>query len=89
MSLKILNSFLSWRVRYTQRYSQIKKLKNIFAIFWNYFWNIFGIKVYVKCAVVFKYGGHSNNKLTGLLIIAGGSLLLSQEPIKERREQRK
>ena len=37
----------------------------------------------------FKNGGHSNNKLTGLLIIAGGSLLLSQEHIKERRKQRK
>ena len=36
----------------------------------------------------FKNGGHSNNKLTGLLIIAGGSLL-SQEHIKERRKQRK
>ena len=28
------------------------------------------------------------NKLMGLLIIAGGSLLLSQEHIKERREKR-
>ena len=44
----------------------------------------------------FKNGGHSNNKLTGLLIIAGGSLLSqehikerSQEHIKERRKQRK
>ena len=37
----------------------------------------------------FKNGGHSNNKMTGLLIIAGGSLLLSQENIKERRKQRK
>ena len=37
----------------------------------------------------FKNGGHSNNKLTGLLIIAGGSLLLSQEHINERRKQRK
>ena len=27
-----------------------------------------------------------NNKLTGLLIIAGGSLLLSQEHIKERKK---
>ena len=30
-----------------------------------------------------------NNKLMGLLIIAGGSLLLGQEHIKERRKQRK
>ena len=30
-----------------------------------------------------------NNKLMGLLIIAGGSLLVSQEHIKERRKQRK
>ena len=37
----------------------------------------------------FKNGGHSNNKMTGLLIIAGGSLLLSQENIKEGRKQRK
>ena len=29
-----------------------------------------------------------NNKLMGLLIIAGGGLLLSQEHIKERRKQR-
>ena len=31
----------------------------------------------------------NNNKRTGFLIIAGGSLLLSQEHIKERRKQRK
>ena len=30
-----------------------------------------------------------NNKLMGLLIIAGSSLLLSPEHIKERRKQRK
>ena len=30
-----------------------------------------------------------NNKVMGLLIIAGGSLLQSQEHIKERRKQRK
>ena len=29
-----------------------------------------------------------NSKLTGLLIIAGGGLLLSQNHIKERRKQR-
>ena len=29
-----------------------------------------------------------NNKLMGLLIIAGGDLLLSREHIKERRKQR-
>ena len=42
-----------------------------------------------KCGCFFKNGGHSNNKLTGLSIIAGGSLLLSNENIKERRKQRK
>ena len=30
-----------------------------------------------------------NNKLMGLLTIAGGTLLLSQEHIKEKRKQRK
>ena len=30
-----------------------------------------------------------NNKVMGLLIIAGGSLLQSQEHVKERRKQRK
>ena len=30
-----------------------------------------------------------NNKLMGLLTIAGGSLLLSQEHIKEKRKQRR
>ena len=37
----------------------------------------------------FKNDGHSSNKRTGLLTIAGGSLPLSQKHIKERREQRK
>ena len=54
-------------------------------LFWKYFRNNSLCK---KRSCFFKNGGHSKNKLTGLLIIAGGSLLLSQEHIKERREQR-
>ena len=55
-------------------------------LFWKYFRNKSLCK---KRSCFFKNGGHSKNKLTGLLIIAGGSLLLSQEHIKERRKQRK
>ena len=36
-----------------------------------------------------KMAGIDNNKRMELLIIAGGSLLLGQEYIKEKREQRK
>ena len=44
------------------------------------------IKLYVKGVVFFKkMEDIDNNKLMGLLIIAGGGLLLSQEHIKERR----
>ena len=35
-----------------------------------------------------KNAGHRYNKLMGLLIIAGGNLLLSQEHIKQRRKRR-
>ena len=35
-----------------------------------------------------KNSGDRYNKLMGLLIIAGGGLLLSQEHIKERRKRR-
>ena len=45
------------------------------------------IKLYVKGVVFFKkMEDIDNNKLMGLLIIAGGGLLLSQEHIKERRK---
>ena len=71
------------------KYTELFQLKHILRIFWNCFWNIFGIIVYVKRWLFLKNGGYGNNKLTGLLIIAGGSLLLSQEHIKKRREQRK
>ena len=47
------------------------------------------IKVYVKSVVVFlKLADIDNNKLMGLLIIAGGSLLLRQEHIKERKQRK-
>ena len=36
-----------------------------------------------------KMAGIDNNKLMELLIIAGGSLLLSQEHIKGKRKQKK
>ena len=68
---------------------ELLQLKNIFRIFWNYFWNIFEIKVYVKSGCFSKMADIDNNKLIGLLIIAGESLLLSQEHIKERREKKK
>ena len=83
------------RARYTQRYSQnIQNCYNIFRIFWNYFWYILEIKVFQnknqslckKHGCFLKMADTYNNKLTGLLIIAGGSLLLSQEHIKERKK---
>ena len=41
------------------KYTELLQLKKIFRIFWNYFWNFFEIKVYVKSAVVFFLnGGH-------------------------------
>ena len=39
--------------------------------------------------VFLKMADIDNNKLMGLSIIAGGSLLLSQQHIKESRKQRK
>ena len=39
-----------------------------------------------KNAVIFKNGGHRYSKLMGLLIIAGGGLLLSQEPCKRKEK---
>ena len=39
--------------------------------------------------VLIKMVDIDNNKLMGLLIIAGGSLLLNKEHIKEKRKQRK
>ena len=47
------------------------------------------IKVDVKSAVIFKkIVDVDKRKLMGLLIIAGGGLLLSQEHIKQRRKRR-
>ena len=42
-----------------------------------------------KNAVIFKNGGHRYSKLMGLLIIAGGGLLLSQEYNYIRKEIKK
>ena len=80
----------------SSKYTELLQLKNIFRIFWNYFWyfrnNVFQNKNQSLCkksGCFLKMADIDNNKLMGLLIIAGGSLLVSQEHIKERRKQRK
>ena len=73
------------------------QLKNIFRIFWNYFWNILETSVFQnknqglckKCGCFLKMAVLDNNQPMGLLTFAGGSLLLSQEHIKEKRKQRR
>ena len=79
------------------KYTELLQLKNILRIFWDYFWNILEINVFQnKSQSLCKKRGNflkiayiDNNKLMELLTIAGGSLLLSQEHIKEKRKQRK
>ena len=79
------------------KYTGLLQLKNIFRIFWSYFWNILEINAFQnknqnlckKRSCFLKMADTDNNKLMGLLIIAGGSLLLSQVCTKERRKQRK
>ena len=79
------------------KYTELLQLKNIFRIFWNYFGNILEINVFQninqslckKCGFFLKIADIDNNKLMGLFLIAGWSLLLSQEYIKEKRKQRK
>ena len=78
------------------KYADLLQLKNIFRIFWNYFWNILEIKVFQnknqtlckRCDNFLKMEDIDNNKLMGLLIITEGGLLLSQEHIKEKRKRR-
>ena len=78
------------------KYTELLQWKNVFTIFWNYFWNILEINVFQnknpsswkKRGCFLKKTDTDNNKLMGLLTIAGGSLLLSQEHIKEKRKQR-
>ena len=75
------------RARYT---NDILKIYRTVTIFSEYF----EIKVFQnknqslckKRGCFLKMADTYNNKLTGLLIIAGGSLLLSQEHIKERKK---
>ena len=82
------------------KYTELLQLKNIFRIFWNCFETFYKfinfisffktkIRVCVKSGWFLKMMDADNNKLTGLLLIAEGSLLLSQDHIKERRKQRK
>ena len=78
------------------KYADLLQLKNIFRIFWNYFWNILEIKVFQNKNQTLckrrdnflKMEDIDNNKLMGLLIITEGGLLLSQEHIKEKRKRR-
>ena len=77
------------------KYTQLLQLKNIFRIFENYVWNILELNVfqnknqclYKKHGYFFKMADIDNSKM-GLIIIAGGGLLLRQEHTKERRKQR-
>ena len=76
------------------KYTELLQLKNIFRIFWNYFWNILEINVfqnknqslYKKRGCFLKIADIDNNKLMGLLTIAGGSLLLWAKNILKKRE---
>ena len=81
------------------KYTELLQLKNVFRIFWNYFWNILKINTFPnknqsyqkyqnKKVAVKNVADIDNNKLMDLLVIAGGSLLLSQERIKQRRKRR-
>ena len=71
------------------QFTELLQLKNIFRIFWNYFWNILETKVFQnknqslckKQGFLLKMGDIDNNKLMGLLITAEVFLLLSQELI--------
>ena len=67
------------------KYTELLQLKNIFRIFWNYFWNILVINVFqsknVKGAVFKKMAGIDNSKLIRLIIISLDGLLLSQKHI--------
>ena len=79
------------------KYTGLLQLKNIFRIFWSYFWNILEINAFQnknqnlckKRSCFLKMADTDNNKLMGLLKIAGRSLLLSQVCTEERRKQRK
>ena len=66
--------------------TELLRLKIIFRIFWNYFWDILEINAFqsknVKSAVILKkWWTYDNNKLIGLLKISWGGLLLGQEHI--------
>ena len=72
------------------KYAKLLQLKNIFRIFWKYFWNILEINLFQNknqclcknCGYFLKMADIGNKKLIGLLLIAGGGLLLIQEDIK-------
>ena len=79
------------------KYTELLHLKIIFRIFWNYFWNILEINVFQKknqslckkMRLFLKMEDIDNSKLMGLLIIAGGGLLLNQEYNYIRKEIKK
>ena len=85
----------SLHATFFSKYTELLQLKNIFKIFWNYFWNILEINffksknqsLFKKRGCFLKLANIDNNNLMGLLTVAGGSLLLSQEHIKEKRNK--
>ena len=79
----------SLHATFFSKYAELLQLKNIFRIFWNYFGNILEINFFKNKnrGCFLKLADIDNNNLMGLLTVAGGSLLLSQEHIKEKRNK--